>query len=261
MRGAVVIAAALAACSPEADETKVFETDPFDSDSAADSDAPEVLRGLVAFGFPLPERARFVAPTVHVDHDPVVQPDTALGRTQCTNYQGEMFPHCYDGHDGSDYPLDGGFSAMDAGSTPIVAALAGTVIAVDDGNYDRCHMDLSIGDVSCDGHPMRGNYVKLDHGEGVESWYWHMKSGSVAVTVGEAVACGQVLGLVGSSGYSSTPHLHFEVQVNGEVVDPYAGPHSQPETWWEQQHSDDAHPAPGCAAAYTPDSDSDPAGG
>ena len=253
-QGGFIATALLTACFPIGGETQLFDTD-----ASANNEDPKILRGLVAFGFPLPERERFLAPTVHVDHDAVIQPDTALGRTQCTNYQGERFPHCYDEHDGSDYPLHGGFRTMDNGSTPIVAALSGTVIEIDDGNYDRCHADLGLGDISCDGHPMRANFVKIDHGRAVESWYWHIMKGSVAVSVGQEVECGDLLGRVGSSGYSSTPHLHFEVRVNGQPVDPYAGTHSQTETWWEQQHSDDAHPAAGCAKAV--DFDSDPNGG
>lgn len=137
---------------------------------------------------------------------------------------------------------------MDAGSAPIVAALDGVVVGIEDGNYDRCHTDISVGDVVCDGYPMRGNFVKLDHGNGIQSWYWHMKKGSVAVTEGQQVRCGDTLGLIGSSGYSSTPHLHFEVRVNEVSVDPYAGAYSQPETWWEQQTTDDGLPGAGCAA-------------
>ena len=50
------------------------------------------------------------------------------------------------------------------------------------------------------------------------------------------VECGAVLGLIGSSGNSAMPHLHFEVQgPDGAVVDPFAGPLSQPDSWWRAQ--------------------------
>jgi murein DD-endopeptidase MepM/ murein hydrolase activator NlpD len=239
----IVALAGLVACT---EPTPTEETD-LPADSDVDTDI-EVLRGRVAFGFPLPERAKVLIPPTGFDHDPTVQDDDALGRAQCKDYDGRGFPYCYDGHDGNDYSLLGAFDAMDAGSMPIVAALAGTVVETEDGNYDRCHTDLSIGDVTCDGHPMRGNYVKLDHGAGIQTWYWHMKSGSVAVTVGQTVQCGDTLGLVGSSGYSSTPHLHFEARVDGAPLDPYAGALSQPETWWEDQVTEDGLPGAGCAA-------------
>lgn len=206
-----------------------------------------VARGPVRFGFPLPERERFYE-VIGVDHDPEVQEGT-LGRAICTNFAGEPFPACYDEHDGTDYILDGSFEAMDEGSSPIVAAAAGIVVSVHDGEYDRCHASLEEGDVSCDGFPMRANHVIVQHGDGSESWYWHMKTGSVAVQEGQVVQCGEHLGLVGSSGRSSFPHLHFEVtDASGASIDPYAGPESQLETWWHQQVDVDGLPAAGCAA-------------
>ncbi len=210
-------------------------------------DGDGVSRGGVRFGFPLPERERF-REVIGVDHDPVVQQGT-LGRAICTNFDGEPFPACYDEHDGTDYILDGSFDAMDEGSSPIVAAATGIVIGAHDGEYDRCHASLEEGDVSCDGNPVRANYVQLQHDDGTESWYWHMKTDSVLVQEGEVVHCGEPLGLVGSSGRSSFPHLHFEVvHPDGTAVDPYAGPESQPQTWWHEQRGDDGLPEPGCAA-------------
>ncbi|TNE86534.1 MAG: M23 family metallopeptidase [Deltaproteobacteria bacterium] len=187
------------------------------------------------FAIPLAEPERFFQ-TTGVDHDPEDHGDSTLGSAICTNYDGRGFPWCYDGHDGTDFLLEGGFEAMDAGSTQILAAAAGVVVSTDDGNYDRCHVEG--GSVSCDGYPMVGNHVILEHPSGVRTKYWHMKSGSVAVEVGQEVACGDVLGLVGSSGLSSMPHLHFELAVDGQWVDPYAGPNSQPESWWQDQGDD-----------------------
>ena len=200
----------------------------------------------VRFGFPLPERDRFDN-RVGVDHDPTVHDDSLAGRAQCWDYLGRPFPNCYDEHDGSDFLLAGGFDAMDAGSSPIVAAADGVVVETDDGNYDRCHADLDAGGTSCDGHPMAANYVIVEHEGGVRSMYWHMKQDSVAVAVGDEVGCGEVLGLVGSSGNSSTPHLHFQLEdADGVPFDPYAGPESQPESWWEEQGGPDELPGAGC---------------
>lgn len=213
-----------------------------------DSDGVNPADPATRFGFPLPERDRF--PTlIGVDHDPVVQPDTLVGRATCKDYQERGFPHCYDEHGGSDYLLDGAFEAMDAGSSPIVAAADGVVFEVADGNYDRCHADATAGGVVCDGHDKAANFVILQHADGLFSLYWHMKSGSVQVAVGDEVRCGDPLGLVGSSGESSTPHLHFEVNdPAGDVVDPYAGPASQPESLWADQPGVDLLPGAGCAS-------------
>jgi murein DD-endopeptidase MepM/ murein hydrolase activator NlpD len=203
--------------------------------------AEGTLRGALSFGFPLEDRDAMDPPVIGFDHDPDVY--EGIYRAYCTDYMGRGFPHCYDEHDGSDFMLDGGFDAMDAGSTVIVAALAGTVEDTDDGNYDRCHSDMGTQDVDCDGHPMQANYVILEHEGGYRTLYWHMKTDSVAVQPGQQVERGAALGLVGSSGYSSAPHLHFELQgPDGEAIDPYAGEHSQPETWWCEQGDHDDFP-------------------
>lgn len=83
--------------------------------------------------------------------------------------------------------------------TPIEAAAAGTVIYAGWlGGY--------------------GNLTVIDHGGGLATAYGHQSR--IVVQVGESVAQGQVIGYVGSTGHSTGPHLHFEVRVNGQAVDP-----------------------------------------
>jgi hypothetical protein len=185
------------------------------------------------FSFPLAEEDHFYM-VVGVDHDAGESSDP-LG-AECIDYQGREFPHCYDGHKGSDYLLVDGFHAMDAGSSEIIAAADGLVTDVVDGNYDRCHLDFSIRGVDCDGHPMRANKVTILHENGLQAIYAHMKTDSIIVSIGQQILRGDVLGLVGSSGYSSVPHLHFEVSLPDEtIVDPYSGSHSQPDSLWCDQ--------------------------
>jgi len=64
-----------------------------------------------------------------------------------------------------------------------------------------------------------GNAVVVDHGGGISTLYGHMSS--VAVREGQQVSAGQKLGAVGSTGWSTGPHLHFEVRQNGDPVNPW----------------------------------------
>ena len=63
-----------------------------------------------------------------------------------------------------------------------------------------------------------GRYIKISHGNGYETAYGHLSS--MEVEAGESVKKGDIIGYVGSSGYSTGPHLHFEVLVNEQTVNP-----------------------------------------
>lgn len=93
----------------------------------------------------------------------------------------------------------------------IIAAAGGTVTKVVVG----CPHDYA-GFCGCAGG--YGNYVTVNHGNGMQTLYAHMSS--VAVSVGDTVSVGTVLGYVGSTGNSTGYHLHFSVIVNGTFVNP-----------------------------------------
>lgn len=63
-----------------------------------------------------------------------------------------------------------------------------------------------------------GNMVEIDHGHGISTRYGHMSR--VLVNVGDTIAAGDTIGLAGSTGRSTGPHLHYEVRRNGAAVDP-----------------------------------------
>ncbi len=84
-------------------------------------------------------------------------------------------------------------------TTKAVAAKAGTVIVSSYNKY-------------------RGNYVVVSHGSGNTTTYQHLSSRSV--NVGDYVAQGQVVGITGSTGVSSGPHLHFEITEGGSIINP-----------------------------------------
>ncbi len=63
-----------------------------------------------------------------------------------------------------------------------------------------------------------GNLVKISHGNGVETWYAH--ASKIYVKQGQQVKAEDVIAAVGSTGNSTGPHLHFEIRINGNVVNP-----------------------------------------
>lgn len=98
------------------------------------------------------------------------------------------YPSTYSGHKGIDLHSTGKLG------DPVYAAAPGKVITA---KYD----------------PSWGNYVKIDHGNGIYTLYAH--ASKLLVTVGQQVERGQLIMLEGSTGNSSGPHVHFEIWVNG----------------------------------------------
>lgn len=147
----------------------------------------------------------------------------------------------YSGHNGTDLGV-GSWAGMDAGMD-IVAAADGVVGSTHDGEFDACTT------ADCSGGGGYGNHVRIDHADGRETIYAHMKKWSVEVAAGQVVGCGTKLGQVGSSGYSTGPHLHFELRTAGnDRVDPFVGSCNGGTSSWVSQGSYDGLPAPTCDA-------------
>ena len=136
--------------------------------------------------------------------------------------------HTYEGHRGTDiftwpYP----FLKMDNNQVEIIAAAAGTIISKIDGNFDR----------SCTNNSNQWNAVYVQHADGSIAWYGHMKNGSLTTkSVGQTVAAGEFLGVLGSSGNSTGPHLHLELyDASNNLVDPWNGTCNGTTSWWANQ--------------------------
>jgi murein DD-endopeptidase MepM/ murein hydrolase activator NlpD len=145
----------------------------------------------------------------------------------------------YNGHDGWDYAA--------APPDPVLAAAAGTVIFA------------GIADDNCDTRA-----VIVDHGDDLRTLYWHLSQ--ITVDVGQPVIAGAQLGVVGNTGCSKGPHLHFGVQYRGVGIDPYGWCSSTPDPWathpagiksvwlWADSPSPCAPPAPGSVLVDSSDS-------
>jgi hypothetical protein len=117
----------------------------------------------------------------------------------------------YQGHDGTDFALPTR-AAMAAGVN-VLAAAPGTVEGIRDDIADFAPVEPGK---DC------GNGVLIDHGDGWQTQYCHMKQGSIGVRAGQDVSLGTVLGQIGQSGQAEFPHLHLSVRHNGQNVDPFA---------------------------------------
>ena len=105
----------------------------------------------------------------------------------------DPFTGLWESHQGVDYPAVTG--------TPILAIANGTVTQAGyNGGY--------------------GNLVEIDHGQGYTSKYGH--ASQILTRMGQQVQKGQVIALVGSTGHSAGPHLHFEMAQYGQVFNPMA---------------------------------------
>lgn len=124
----------------------------------------------------------------------------------------------YEGHKGTDIRVPDG-AAMARG-IQVLAAAPGKVLRLRDEMDD---VSIRVTGVDAVRNREAGNSVIIDHGDGWETQYGHLRKGSIGVEPGDIVAAGQLIALIGLSGNTEFTHVHFEVRRGGAPIDPYTG--------------------------------------
>lgn len=124
----------------------------------------------------------------------------------------------YNGHRGIDFRVPTEIE-MRAG-VAVIAAADGRVLMAFDGQPDILMRDSGPGKTR---EERNGNWVAIGHGDGWVTTYAHLLKGTVAVKKGDTVKRGDKLGLIGLSGNSDFPHVHFAVTHRNKLLDPFTG--------------------------------------
>jgi hypothetical protein len=151
----------------------------------------------------------------HVDTD---RQDNAVKDYSCG-------PRSYDGHKGTDIALRD-MVIMEQG-IDVAAAYDGKVLRLRDEMDDRMPSQEEITELMAQNRGC-GNGVLINHKDGWQTIYCHMKKGSIIVQEDQEIKTGEKIGLVGHSGAAEFPHLHFGVLFEGEIVDPFTGYQKEP---------------------------------
>ena len=140
--------------------------------------------------------------------------DNLLTSIKAENYRNEVTPNLW--------PLDGGYISSDFGSrsNPFDGYSSDYHPGIDiAANYGTPIYASAAGYVQRAGwYGGYGKYIKISHDYGYATAYGHLSS--IEISAGDYVSKGQIIGYVGSTGYSTGPHLHFEVLLYGEQVNP-----------------------------------------
>ncbi len=130
----------------------------------------------------------------------------------------------YDSHKGTDIAiLDG--KTMQNG-VDVIAPMDGIISKIRDGEPDQWSTPEQIEQIKLDRKEC-GNAVMIDHGEGLQTIYCHMKKGSIVVKPKQKIKTGDKIGEVGLSGFTRLPHIHFGILQDQKIIDPFTGQNNQ----------------------------------
>lgn len=194
--------------------------------------ATEGVAGHVLFGPPTRQgitnsNPGYISISNFVDQDPAA-PDMVLDY-EC----GDRTYDLDDGsnHNGIDYfNFPFGWLTMQQDGSIVIAAADGEIIEKHDGEPD---MNCAFSESAA------ANQIVVEHSDGSVAIYAHLKQGTTtAKSVGDTVRKGDYIGVVGSSGFSNGPHLHFGVYDSGNnLIEPFEGACNtlNDDSWWEDQ--------------------------
>ena len=190
----------------------------------------------VAFGWPMRASSayddvpNYYVTSNYVDHNSATNPNddrdpAVIDEYNCGN-------RTYDSHRGTDISIwPFWWRMMDNNYVYAVAAAPGIVAYVEDNNANENNCACAVG--------ANNNEVWVMHADSSITEYKHIRTNSVPVLEDQVVEQGQILAIIGSSGCSSNPHLHFQVfDKNDNLIDPYAGTCNVlngSHSWWQTQ--------------------------
>ncbi len=126
----------------------------------------------------------------------------------------------YNGHKGTDIALADEITMKNG--VNVLAAIDGTIKKIRDGEPDRWATSIELSQTKEDRKEC-GNAILIDHGNGLQSLYCHLKKNSIRVKTDQKIKKGAVIAQVGMSGLTQFPHLHFGVIWEGAIIDPFTG--------------------------------------
>lgn len=187
-------------------------------------DAQRIQTYNAAFEWPVIAAGNYYQPgfyyiSKYVDLDFSVHGDTSSTEDYSCGHRSYDTPATGYNHDGIDIALGPyGWTMFDNNNAYAVAALGGTIVDKHDGEFSRtCFQGVSA--------TSSGNYLAIEHTNGMITYYKHLKMGTLtAKEIGDDVRIGEYLGVVGSSGNSTGPHLHFQIMrsaTNSFRLDPF----------------------------------------